>query len=297
MGTTTTDLINSVKLKGSFPTSNDLFSSADYLNILNDELLIQIVPLLNKLNEEYFLTYKDYSIVADQDKYRIPTRAVGSSLRDVQLIDSNGSVRSLIRLFEEDKRSLTSGPQGYYVKGNQIILSPKPITTDGSILRLVYFRRPSKFVLTSACAQILSIDTATNTVVVSSLPSTITMTTPVDFVQAESPYDILEMDFVATAISGTTITFGSTLPDDLAVNDYITLAGQSCVTMIPDDLIPILVQAALCSCLTSKKDTQAKIELEKLEQMKSVMSTMLSPRVKSDDLKIKSGVLLNYFKR
>lgn len=296
MGVNTTDMINSVKLKGSFPTSSDLFSNADYLNILNDELLIQIVPLLNKLNEEYFLSYKDYSVVADQDKYRIPTRSVGSSLRDVQLIDANGSVKSLLRLFEEDKTSLTSGPQGYYIKGNQIILSPKPVVTDGSILRLVYFRRPSKFVLSTACAQVQSIDIATKTVVVNSLPSAITTSTLVDFVQAESPYDILEMDYSISSISGTTLTF-ATLPDDLAVNDYITLAGQSCVAMIPEDLIPVLIQAALCSCLTSKKDNQAKIELEKLEQMKKVMSQILSPRVKSDDLKIKSNTLLNYFRR
>lgn len=297
MGVNTTDLINSVKLKGSFPTSSDLFSNADYLNILNDELLIQIVPLLNKLNEEYFLSYKDYPIVAGQDKYRIPTRAVGSSLRDVQLIDSTGGVKSLLRLFEEDKTSLTSGPQGYYIKGNQIIVSPKPVATDGSILRLVYFRRPSRFVLSTSCAQIQSIDTASKTVVVNSLPSSMSTSTPIDFVQAESPYDILEMDYSISSISGTTLVFTSNLPDDLAVNDYISLAGQSCVAMIPDDLIPVLVQAALCSCLTSKKDTQAKIELEKLEQMKQVMFQMLSPRVKSDDLKIKSNTLLNYFRR
>ena len=33
----------------------------------------------------------------------------------------------------------------------------------------------------------------------------------------------------------------------------------------------VLIQAALCTCLTSKKDTQAKIEVEKLEQMKQAM--------------------------
>lgn len=294
MGLTTTDLISQIKLKGSFPSSNDLFSNADYLSILNDDMLLQIVPVLTKLNEEYFSTYKDYTIQSGISNYRIPTRAVGSSLRDVQLITADGSVQSLARLQEEDRKSLTSGPVGYYIKGNQIILSPVP-TDSINTLRLVYYRRPSKFVLPTACSVITSIDTVTNSIVVSSVPSTITTSTLVDFVQSNSPYDLLDMDLSVVGISGTTVTFNS-LPVDLSIGDYMCLAGQSCVAMVPEDLIPVLVQAALCSCLTSKKDQQAKIEIEKLEQMKSTMIGMLQPRVKSDDKKIKGSQILNYFR-
>lgn len=293
--TTTTDIINDIKMLGSFPTSNDLFSNQDYLNILNREMLIQLVPLITKLNEEYFLTYKDHSIASGISGYRIPSRSVASGLRDVQLIDASGNVQSLIRLQEEDKVSTTNGPLGYYLKGNQVILSPVP-TSSGDTLRLAYLRRPSKFVLPSACALIQSIDTNTNQIVVASLPSAITVNSLVDFVQAESPYDIIEFDYSISNISGTTLTFTS-IPDDIAVGDYITLANQSCVAMVPEELIPVLIQAALCTCLTSKKDTQAKIEVEKLEQMKQAMTTVFSPRVKSNDITIKSTKLLNYFRR
>lgn len=281
---TTTDLINNIKLQGSFPTSNSLFSNANFLSILNMEMSKEVVPLLNKINEEYFLTNKNQSVTSGKNLYRIPTRSVGSALRDVQLLGNDNAITPLNRLYEEDRTTLSSNPIGYFLKGNQVELSPMP-TSSSDTLRLLYFRRPSKFVLPSACAQILSIDTNLNQVVVSALPSTMTTNTQVDFVQANSPYDILDMDSAISSVSGTTLTFSS-LPDDLAVGDYICLAGESCVPGIPEELIPILVQAALCTALSSKKDKSVELELQKLNQMKDSILSMLTPRVKSNDKKI-----------
>ena len=278
---TTTDLISEVKLIGSFPTSNSLFSNDNFLTFLNREQLTTIVPLLNKVNEEYFITEKDYSITANQANYRIPKRAVVSQLRDIQLISSNGTVTKLTRLYEDNRSSTNNGERGYYIKGNEILLSPTPIQSVDT-LRMIYMRRPSSFVLPSACAQIISIDTVLNQVVVSSLPSSMATSTVIDFVQADSPYDLLAMDSSIVSVSGTTLSFAS-LPNDLAVNDYICLAGQTCVPMIPQELVPLLVQATLCSCLSSKKDKSVELELQKLEQMKMTFTDVLSPRVKSND--------------
>lgn len=295
MGQTTSDLISNIKMRGSFPTANDLFSNSDYLSILNDEMMNQVTPLITKLNEEFFLAYSDTSTISGTSTYRIPKRAVGSLLRDIQLIDAAGNVTSLPRLFEEDKYSTTQGQLGYYVKGNQIVLSPTP-TSSNYTLRLAYFRRPSKFVLTTACAQITSIDTVLNQVVVSSLPSTMTSGTSVDFVQGSSPYDLLGMDSSISSVAGTTITFSS-LPTDLAIGDYISLAGEACVPMVPEEMIPFLVQAALCVCLASKKDKSVELELQKMEQTKQTLINMLSPRVRSNDIKIKANnSLLNTFR-
>lgn len=292
---TTTDLINDIKILGSFPTSDELFSNNNYLRILDREMSNQIVPLMTKINEEYFLSYKDVSVASGVSEYRMPKRAVGSVLRDVQMIDSAGNITPLMRLNEEDKYSTTQGDLGYSIKGNQIILSPVP-TSNAYSLRMAYFRRPSRFVLTSACAQVVSIDTVLNSVVVSNVPSSMSANVLVDFVQSESPYDILSIDSVISSVVGTTISFSS-LPSDLAVGDYICLAGESCLPMVPEELVPLLSQAALCVCLSSKKDKSVELELQKLEQMKQTVINMLSPRVKSDDQKIKSrNNLLNYFR-
>lgn len=295
MGKTTTDIINSIKRRGSFPTSDTTFSNTDFLTILDEEMQNTILPLFTMINEDYFIEYQDESIVANQDLYRINKRAMGVILRDVQLVDSNNAITSLVRLYEEDKTSTTNNEQGYFLKGNRVQLSPKPTSAAGT-LRLVYFRRPSQYVLTSACAEITSIDTATNSIVVSSLPSTMTSNVSIDFVQAESPYDILSMDSVILGVSGTTVTF-SALPDDLVEGDYICLSGQTCVAGIPDEILSILIQASLCVCLSSKKDSSVKLVLDKLERMKENFLELLLPRVKSDDKKIinKNG-LLSYFR-
>lgn len=285
MGKTTTTMIADIKLIGSFPTTDSLFSNANYLSILTREQLTTVVPLLNKVNEEYFITEKDYAVTANQISYRIPARAVGSQLRDVQLVSSSGDVTGLVRLFEDNRESSNEGQQGYYIKGNSVLLSPTPTTTTGDTLRLIYMRRPSTFVLPSACGEITSIDTGTNQVVVSALPSTMTTSTSIDFIQGSSPYDLLSMDAVISSVSGTTVNFSS-LPTDLAVGDYICLSGQACVPMIPEELVDVLIQAALCTCLSSKKDKSVELELQKLEQLKNSFIEMLSPRVKSDDKKI-----------
>lgn len=278
-------MIADIKLIGSFPTTDSLFSNANYLSILTREQLTTVVPLLNKVNEEYFITEKDYAVTANQISYRIPARAVGSQLRDVQLVSSSGDVTGLVRLFEDNRESSNEGQQGYYIKGNSVLLSPTPTTTTGDTLRLIYMRRPSTFVLPSACGEITSINTGTNQVVVSALPSTMTTSTSIDFIQGSSPYDLLSMDTSISSVSGTTVNF-SALPTDLAVGDYICLSGQACVPMIPEELVDVLIQAALCTCLSSKKDKSVELELQKLEQLKNSFIEMLSPRVKSDDKKI-----------
>lgn len=294
---TTQDLINRIKVRASIPTNDNLFSTAEYLQMLLDEYISQIIPLFQKANEEYFLSHKIIPIVAGQTTYRIPAKSISASLRDVQLIDqSENIIISVNRLYEEDRSLQLSG---YYLVGNKIELSKDLIQNTQYSLRLPYFKRPSRFVLPSACAEITEIDTNLNTVTVASLPSNFSTSKPVDILQASSPYDFISEDETITNISGLVLTFNS-LPSDLAIGDYICLAGESCVpTMLPLEAENILVQATLCSVLSSKKDkAAADFELQKLEMSKQSFTNMIEPRVKSSDQKITNrNSLLNHFRR
>jgi hypothetical protein len=292
MAYSTSDIILAVKRKGAFPAaSSDLFSTTDFLDFAYEELLSTIVPLIADINEDYFIEYADITVKAGLASYRVPSRV--SAIRDIQVVSTSNTVKPLTRLWEEDRTSIDNNQQGYFVKGNQIILSPTPTSSSGT-LRLVYVRRPSKYVPVINCAQIISI--AGTTIIVSALPSTMTTGTLIDFSQKNNPYDILSMDIVIASTSGTTLTFNS-LPSDLIVGDYISLANESCVPGIQEELVPILIQAILSSCLLSKKDDQAKIELQKLEQMKMQVLDLLTPRIKTSDNKIHSrNTLLSYFR-
>lgn len=277
----TTELINTLKIKGSFPTSNDLFSTADFLNIFNHQMKTDMIPLMLRLGEEYFLQYKDFNISLGST-YRIPTRAVGAKVRDLSIVDGSGNITPLNRLLEEDRPSNNSG---YYMLPNSIELSNN---FTSNTLRMKYFARPSTLVATTACAQVATINTSTFVVTVTSAPSTIITGTIVDFVQNNNPYDLLGMDYSTTSVSGTTLTFSS-LPTDLVVGDWICLAGESPVPMLPEELHPVLIQSALVSCLSSKKDKALEVEAATLKQNKEDALNMLDPRVENNSTKMRSG--------
>lgn len=283
----TTEFISALKLHGSFPTSDDLFSNADFISLLNHCLKSEITPMMLKLNEEYFLQYKDFTI-SQGASYRIPTRAVGSKIRDLQIVDASGNHTALTRLYEEDR---PFGATGYYMLRNSIELSNNFSTNT---LRMSYFSRPSTLVATTACGQVTSINTGTFQVVVSAAPSTFATSTVVDFVQNTNPYDLLGMDYSISNVSGTTLTFTS-LPDGLAVGDWVCLATESPVPMLPEEMHPVLLQAALCKTLSSKKDKQYKDELETLMRIKEDAINMLDPRVENNSNKVRTGKLLGYF--
>lgn len=285
----TSELIGALKIHGSFPTSNDLFSDSDFLNLFNHQMKAEIVPLLLKVNEEYLLQSKDFAIVSGSS-YRIPTRAVGSVIRNLQILDAAGNVTTstISRLYEEDRGANRSG---YYMLRNSIELSKD--YTIGT-LRMKYFARPGTLVLPTACAQITSINFTTNRLTTASVPTNFISGTVVDFVQNTNPYDLLQMDSAIVTVLGTTITFAS-LPPDLAVGDWLCLSTQSCVPMIPEELQTVLIQSCLCKTLSSKKDQQYKDELDTLMRIKEDAVNMMDPRIEDNTNKVRSGRLLGYF--
>jgi hypothetical protein len=294
MAYTTTDLIAAVKSIASIPSSQNLFTTADFLRFANRAMRKKIIPLVMSTREEYWVASTDYAITADQANYAIPARAIGGKLRDIQWVDGS-AMESLPRLEPENVSSTDIGREGFYLEANNVVLSPTPSETDGT-LRVKHFRRPNELVATTACAAIESINTATNQVVVSSVPSTFTNGLEVDFVKSEPGYEWHAIDQVITGISGTTITFAS-LPSNLAEGDYVCVAGQSPVPQIPEDLIPILEDEVAEMCMKAQgKNTKAfreELEMDKQESLK-----MLTPRVDGEPKKIVgSKTLLNRFRR
>lgn len=283
----TLELISTLKIKGSFPTSDDLFSTDDFLALFNHQMKVDIVPILIRLSEEFFLQYKDFTITQGST-YRIPHRAIGAKIRDLKMVDGSGNYTNINRLYEEDRNS---GMSGYYMSRNSVELTPD---FTANTLRMKYFARPSALVLPVDCAQVMSINTMTNSVIVTSTPITFANGTVVDIVQNNNPYDLLGMDYSLSSVSGTTLTFVS-LPADLLVGDWICIANESPVAMIPEEMQPVLIQSCLVSCLSSKKDKALEVEMAMLEQNKRDAINMLEPRVENNSAKVRSGRLLGYF--
>ena len=280
------DILTNIKLKAGFPDDN-YFTDAELLLILNDELKTTILPLVLRLHEDFLLQNETYTI-SSGTTYRLPSRAVGNKVRDVKIL-SSGDYTDLNRLFEEDR---SSNPTGYYITRNSIELSDD--ITSGTLV-VTYYLALSDLILEVSAAQVSTINSATS-VTVAALPSSITVNTPVDIVQANSPNDFLAINQTITNIASTTLTFAS-LPDDLAVGDYICLAKQSPVASIPEELMPVLTQAALVTCLLSKKDkSAAEIEQKRLDTMVESMVNMLDGRSDSNDVKLKGQGFISLLK-
>ncbi len=293
MSFSTTFLISSIKRRASIPTSQNLFSNADFLALANEELQDNLVPLILSAKEEYFVFNYDYSIQSGLNAYAIPSQAIGGSLRDVQLIE-NTSVISLCRLFEEDRYDTADNGRGFFIQGNNINISPTPTSTSGT-LRLVYYRRPNALVLSSACGQIESIDTGTNQIVVSSVPSAFTTGVEIDFIKDKAGFDSLAVDQSISGVSGTTISFAS-LPTGLAVGDWIALAGESPVPQIPQEAHSILAQMVTVKCLEAMNDAKAmQLAEQKLQMMKDNFLTVISPRITGENKKVRPNGLARHF--
>lgn len=283
----TTELITALKLRGSFPSSNELFSNSDYLILFNNVMQTEITPTMLVLSEDYFLLTKDFTI-SQNASYRLPNRSIGAKLRDLQVQDGSGNLSSLQRLYEEDRPNNLSG---YYIVRNSIELSNG--FTSGT-LKMKYYARPNKLVLPTDCAQITSIDTVNNSVDVSTVPGTFTSSILCDFIQNNNPYDLLDYDNAIVGVSGTTVTMTS-LPSGLEVGDWVCLANQTPVPMVPEEMHPILVQAGLVYALSSKKDKAVDYEAKVLERMKQEAVRILDPRVENNSVSFRSGRLLNFF--
>lgn len=292
MAYTTTDLIAAIKRKASIPTNQSLFSTSDFLEFAWEEMLTDLIPCIMSAREEYFVADYDYSITADQAAYAIPPRAIGDALRDVKVVDGTEQW-SLPRLEPEQVGDTASGQEGFFLRANDVVLVPTP-TISQYTLRLSHHRRPGKPVATTSAAQITSV--GATSVVVSSVPSTWTTGTLVDFIKAKPGFQCLGIDQAITGVSGTTVNF-TAVPSGVAVGDWLALATESPIIQIPVELHPVLAQMVANRCQIAQ-GKPAKVDREELMKMRDAALGLLTPRVAGEPRKIKAPQsLLNTIRR
>ena len=298
---TSDDLIAAVKRYSNVPTSQTTFLPTDFLALADDSIKAKLIPLIIKHCEEFYVRPQDYSILNGVSIYAIPTRAVNMMLRSVQMVDlTNSNVRiNLTRLNIEDLYTGMSGNRmlsqknGFYLEGNNVVLYPPPVQVGGT-LRLNYFIRPNQLVPLASCAQILSINTATNTITCVALPSAWSNANTFDIVKANPGFECTAIDQAATTVTGATITFTTTLPINISVGDYICLATQSCVVQVPPELQPLLFQYVVIRLMSAQGDEKAlEAAMRELEALEKNAGVLLAPRVQGSVKRVTNGRAIN----
>lgn len=272
----TTRLLSQIKVKGDIPYGK--FTDTEILDVAYDCLLSEIVPLIIESRQNFYVTSKDYAITANEAEYYIPARALNGVLREVK-IATNGALYDLDRIDQEDESTtLTGCPEKFLIRGNYLVLSPTPSTTDGT-LRVYYFIRPSKLVKTSECCIITNINGMD---VTATAPSSWTTSNTFDLVKGSEHFDILQQDLVASSVGAGHIVFTSTLSNKLTVGDYVCKSGESCFPMLPVEGHVSLIYSTVASLLEAIGDPQAASVAEKARFLRESFQQILKLRVQGE---------------
>lgn len=276
MAFTSDRLVDQITLKGSLPEGR--FTDQELLDLAYDCLLSELVPAVLATREDYWVTYKDYTITANQAAYALPTRALNGIVREVKLLDGT-CVEDLDRIDLEDVTSTQTGsPCAFYVQGNYLYLYPTPSATADT-LRVHYFARPSKLVPVSECARITAINSNTVTV---SIPSGWTTADTFDIIRGRAHFDALAIDQTASSVANGEITFASAVPSELQVGDYVTLAEETCFPSIPPEGHVVLIQSAVTAALESLGDPAAATSAAKTQALLASFKAILSTRIQGE---------------
>jgi hypothetical protein len=295
---TSSDLIDSVKVRGMIPENEKTFETEDFLNFLNEEMEMYILPYLMSVHEEYNVVSEDQDIVGTQTVYPIPYRAIGNKLRGLFYVDADGNEIRLPRISIEDKDDYyTNGVNFYgrhnafYVQNNNIVLIDEPNTDTGSI-RMYFYLRCNTLVENDSAGLITAIDANTGVITMSNFPTDFATLPLMDFVGKKSPNKIKGYDIQPSAVNSTTktITFtAADLPDDLAVGDYINLAEESIVPQLPTELHPLLAQKVALTCMEALGDeVMVKSIRKKMIEMEKKLFNIIDNRVESSTQKVKN---------
>lgn len=298
---TTADLLDSLKVRGAVSSTGALFTTARLLSLCTDEMRDYLLPLVLKVRENYYQWDDDTALNAT-GKYAIHTRATGGKLDDVFLIDASPTPTrktdlTLLTESELEDYGATPGDRpGFYLKRNHIFLVPAG-GLPWAYIRQQFFLRPGRFVETTDCAQVTSINTGTKVVTCDTVPAAWVNTDLFDFVQAEPHFDTLAISKVVTAVvtgASGTLTFSTTLPDDLAVGDWICLKNETCIVQAPPEFHSLLAQRVANICLkTLGRDSALKNGEADLTKLEKGIGGLISPRVNREGKKLvnRTGIL------
>lgn len=289
MAITTTLILDAIKRGVTIPSNQVRFTDADFLKFADEETEALLLPILTSLRQEFLVKSKVQACTANIQKYKIPYRAVGRTLRDLKLARTSDTtfIKTLAYISPEDASvyttTMSGEPFGFTVEGDSIKLLPTPLSADLSIV-FYYLLKPSYLVPVTSAGLITAINTTTGDVTIGTAVTGFSTGAVMDLVDGKSGCSVKAEDITNTNVSSTTVTFtASDLPSDLAVGDYVTLSKQTPVMQLPDEFHQSLVQATICRILEALGDQEMyAIAAERLKSKLESAQQLLTPRVESE---------------
>ncbi len=255
---TTTEFVTAVENRFSTPADQDRFDEDAILLLGDEETQVAILPLILALHKDYLVRETSVAVTASTTSYRVPARAVGRKIRAIKyLVGSCEYSMREINIGEAWRfaNSASSQPSCYYWLGDKFVPVPTP-TNTAATFTVAYETRVSELVPTDEACQITAINAGTGALTCTTVDTAIFSTsTPVDLIRNTPGNDILSLDLTPSNVSSTIVTVAAaSLPAELAVGDWISLAGTTPVLQVMEELRPLLVLATARRMLTGLGD-------------------------------------------
>jgi len=289
---TTDELLRRVRLLAFLPDAGGP-TDAELLEVADDELRTLVAARLAAAREEHWVKTEDVPIVAGTTRYRLLRRALGRIVRSIRLVEQ--STQRVIDLHETDAAITGSyggvfwsaGTNVYYWEDDYLVFPIQPPT--GWSIRIRYLRRPSRLVLTNACAPI-QYPTSTTVLHVGSVPTAFVAGYLVDVVRGDAPFDLPYVDRVVSGTTSSTITLDPSTP--IATTDFVDLSTRpndradyacprdcTCYPQLPEELHPVLVAAVARRALEAVRDKEgAELTRATLAERAKAASDIIEPR-------------------
>jgi hypothetical protein len=314
-GLTTNALLKSIKRRAMIPDNQNTFTDQDFIDLMNEEMMIGLVPSILQMKEEYFIFREVVPLVSDKSNYPIPERALASKIRELCFRDvpsgQNANEYEMTQIAVDDRYTGLSNGTGsadftgfrrFYLMGNDIVLHPSVGPAAYGALAFYYYIRPNSLVKDSSVASITSIDRNAGIITVSSIPLGYTTSSSSNesvkyvFVKSRSAHNIIDINITLNSINSSTKTItldSAKIPKDLEVGDYLTLAGQTCIPNIPTELHMVLAQRVAQRVLEAIGDTEGLNNASaKIAEMENKLTTMMDNRVEGSPRKVVNRALM-----
>lgn len=280
MGYTADELLTAVRDSGLLPSSEESAQSTKLLALMNREQRLYLAQLLLSARESYQVTSVDTSVALGATRVRLPSKAIGAAIKRVEKVQSNGDL-ALLTPFNDDRkdeRGQFSGPGDYYLEGNHLVFFEA--LAAAATLRITYFRRMNTLVLAESAGRVASFNSGAKTVTLTSVPTGWSGTQSYDVIQGSPHFDTLAASESAS-LAGSVLTFTNALPSELAVGDYVALAGETPICQAPLELHDVLVARTTYMWVKAKGDPKVSVAKEALDEVRALALSLIQPRVTS----------------
>lgn len=283
-------LYKSVQARIMFPLSSNTLDADRIIELMNEEMMSTVVPLVLSAHEEFYVQNYDQSLVSGTYNYTIPPRAAFATWRDIVLVDTIGNEIAMTELPPEyTKISYPVGSLppmftfGFVMNNDRITLWPPNMSLPTAYtLRMKIKRRPNHLTPYLNCGQVTAINTGTGVINLSvNGDGTWTTATTFDVIPNSPQFTSRADDKAITAIDNTlnTVTV-ATIPTGLVVGDWWCPAMMSPVPQIPYDMFPLLVQRGVIKCLEALGDNQnLQVAERRYQDMAADFARTVSPRI------------------